>query len=74
MILIKLVLKFDPVASVTGDSFNGHTFFGINNNVTPLCTGTAHLALNLGIVSMGSFKFAHVVNVFKIFQLQLACI
>ena len=36
--------------------------FGVNNKITPLCTSTAHLTLDLGIVSMGSFQLALVPN------------
>ena len=50
--------------SAKGDSFNSHSFFGVSDRVTPSSTSTAHLALNLGIVSMGSFQFAHVANTF----------
>lgn len=57
ILLTKLLLKLNPVTSVKGNSFNWHPFFGVNKKVTPLCTSTAHLALNLGIVSMGSFSW-----------------
>lgn len=57
ILLTKLLLKLNPVTSVKGNSFNWHSFFGVNKKVTPLCTSTAHLALNLGIVSMGSFSW-----------------
>ena len=58
--------KASPEAqpSVKGDSFNWHPFFGVNDNVTPSSTSTAYLALNLGIVSMGSIQFPHVTNTF----------
>lgn len=62
IILPKFLLKLNPVTSVKGDSFNWHSFFAVNNKITPLCTSTAHLTLNLGIVSMGSFQLAHVPN------------
>ena len=38
------------------------SIFSVNNKITPLCTSGAHLALNLGIVNMGSFQLAHVSN------------
>ena len=38
------------------------SIFSVNNKITPLCTSGAHLTLNFGIVSMGSFQLAHVPN------------
>ena len=60
IVLQELLLKLNPVPSVKGDSFNRHSFFGVNNKIAPSSTSTAHLALNLGVVRMISFQFAHV--------------
>ena len=63
IILTKHLLKVNPVTSVKGNSFNWHSLFTVDNKITLLCASTAaHLPLNLGMVSMGSFQLAHVPN------------